>query len=59
MDELYEKRREKLEKDLIDAAFDLMAFTNTASVRVPVPNTSPVVWVVVGEEEKIKKLLDY
>jgi hypothetical protein len=59
MDELWEAKRKKLEKDLIDVAFDLMAFTGTSSIAVPVPNTSPVVYVAVGEAGKIKSLLGH
>jgi hypothetical protein len=58
IDEFWESARKELEKNLIDVAFDLMAFTSTASVAVPVPNTSPVVYVAVGEAGKIKSLMD-
>lgn len=56
--ELHEGYRKKLEKELIEAALNLMDFMKTASVKIPIPNTDPVVYVVIGEAEKINSLMN-
>jgi len=56
--EIHEGYRKKLEGELIDAALNLMDFTKTASVKLPIPNTDPPVYVVVGEAEKINSLMN-
>lgn len=57
-DELWARRKAMLEHDLVNAAFDLMAFMGCAATKVPVPNTDPPVYIVVGEEKKIKAMMD-
>lgn len=56
--EIHEGYRKKLEKELVEAALNLMDFMKTASAKIPIPNTDPVVYVVVGEAEKINDLVN-
>ena len=49
MCELWNKRREKLEEALIEAALELSAHTGADAFQIPVPGTSPQLFVRVGD----------
>lgn len=55
-DDLYAARRKKLEQALIDAALELSRFTNTAGHLIPIPDTSPQLYVVLGTKETVVML---
>ena len=48
---------ERLESALIKAAFDLTAATGSLAFSVPVQNTTPKLYVCLGEPEQIRNLL--
>lgn len=50
--------RETLERRLIDAALDLAEATNTMALCIPVPGTTPPLFVALGEREHIRMFLD-
>jgi hypothetical protein len=48
---------ERLELALIKAAFDLTAATGSLAFSVPVQNTTPKLYVCLGEPDQIQNLL--
>jgi len=56
-DEIWNKKREMLENELKDDALDLFSHMGGAGAcKIPIPNTSPQVFIVVGDERAIKSL---
>jgi hypothetical protein len=49
---------ERLEQALLKAAFELTAATGSLAFSIPVPNTTPKLYVCLGESEEIRVLLD-
>jgi hypothetical protein len=58
-DDFFNTKRKMLEEDLVFAALDLSQHTGSAAYKVKIPNTSPPLYIVVGAEEDIKKLMDH
>ena len=50
MDDLWNKRQEQLQKALVDAALAFAEYTGMHRFSVPVPNTSPQLWVSLTED---------
>lgn len=49
--------REELQSRVIAAVLDLFGETGTASFCLPVPGTTPTLYVAAGEVEAIRRLL--
>lgn len=58
MTDIWDARRKQLERALIDAALGLTQHTGADALVVPVPNTSPPVYIAVGEPGQISSLLE-
>jgi len=57
MNELEQKRMQKLQDALIKTALDLLAIGGAPCMRVTIPNTDPPVYIMVGEIKDIKLLV--
>lgn len=56
---IWDKRREGLEERLKLAALDLFHHMGTAGAcKIPVPGTNPELFIVVGDNEDIKRFTD-
>ena len=57
-DEIWNKNRERLENELVDDALNLFSHMGRAGAcKIPIPNTSPQVFIVVGDDRAIKSLI--
>ncbi len=50
MNDIWNAKRKKLEKDLIDVALNLFQHTGSVGFKIPIPNTQPKVFIVAGDE---------
>jgi hypothetical protein len=50
--------REIFQSNLIEEALNLFGETEAAAFKIKIPNTSPPLYIVVGAEEDIKKLIE-
>jgi hypothetical protein len=57
-DELFEQRRKKLEEKIQCAVLDLFDHIGAGAFKLPIPFTSPPLYIVVGAEEDIKNLIE-
>lgn len=57
--DIWNKRREDLENKLITSALDLFSHMGAAgSCKIPIPNTEPQVFIIVGDDRAIKFNID-
>ena len=56
-EELHEKKRKQLEQDLRLAALDLIAHMGASALMIPIPNTNPVLYVALGTQNELKRLV--
>jgi hypothetical protein len=52
-DDLNARRKAALQRVITDAALDLFAETGSAAFLLPIPNTTPQLYVAVGEAQEI------
>jgi hypothetical protein len=52
--EIWNKRRERLEDNLVNAALELMAHTGANSGMIPIKDTTPELVVFIGEKDQLK-----
>ena len=58
-DEIWHRNMERLENELKDDALNLFAHMGSAGAcKIPIPNTEPQVFIVVGDERGIKSLIN-
>lgn len=51
IDEVWDARRKKLEAALVDAALELAAHHSAHGFTIPVPGTTPVIVVTLGQQK--------
>ncbi len=57
--EIFAARRAQLEAALQKAALDLTGHTGSAGCLIPIPNTSPPLYIVVGDKHQLGRLASY
>ena len=57
IDEIWKARREKLERQIRDAALDLFEHTGAYSFRLPLDPPHNVLFVIAGDTKSIKALM--
>lgn len=56
-DEFWNIRRKKLEKEFAKAALALMEYTKAGAMVLPIANTTPPVFIAIGEANQICGML--
>jgi hypothetical protein len=58
MNEIWNKRREKLEEELTQSALNLFDHMGDAGAcKISIPGTSPEVFIVVADDKALKSLI--
>lgn len=58
MEDFYTAKRHQLEELLAKAALDLLGFTNAAGAKIPIPGTTPPLFIVVGDAAELARLIE-
>ncbi len=55
MNDIWNARRIRLEKAVIDAALDLFKHTGSVAFKVSIPNTRPEVFIIAGDQGTLQE----
>lgn len=57
-DDIWDARRQKLEKELARAALELSAHTGASAFMLPLDSTTPALYVAVGSTHSLRYMAD-